>query len=203
MLKMVAETIPGYNYGEPGVPRSPVSMTELEQLKRTVGWTLEDERALEMAGEVLRDQARLVVEHWRSQIIAGIPHLACHSRSLNGEQLPNYLARSNLRFEQWILDTCFRPHDQAWLDYQNEIAVRHMEPRKNQTDGVESTHYVPFRDVLAFTVVMNDTIRPYLAAKGDAPADVERMHAAWKKSLQLQLALWANPYMSRETPDQW
>ena len=106
MLKMVAETIPGYNYGVPGVPRSPVSMTELEQLKRTVGWTLEDERALEMAGEALRDQARLVVERWRSQIIAGIPHLARHSRSLNGEKLPNYLARSNLRFEQWILDTC-------------------------------------------------------------------------------------------------
>jgi hypothetical protein len=34
MLKMVAETIPGYNYGEPGVPPSPVSMTKLEQLKR-------------------------------------------------------------------------------------------------------------------------------------------------------------------------
>jgi hypothetical protein len=203
MLKMVAETIRGYNYGEPGVPRSPVSMAEFEQLKRTIGWTLADECALEMAGEVLRDQVRWVVEHWRSQIIAGISHLARHSRSLHGEKLPTYLERSNLRFEQWILDTCFRPYDQTWLDYQNEIAVRHMTPRKNQTDGVLSTPYVPLRDVLAFTAVMNDTIRPYLAAKGHSPADVEKMHAAWKRSLQIQLALWANPYMSRKTIDQW
>jgi hypothetical protein len=86
-------------------------------------------------GLTVRDQARLVVKHWRGQIIAGIPHLARHSRGLHGEKLPTYLERSNLRFEQWILDTCFRPYDQSWLDYQNEIAVRHMAPRKIKQTG--------------------------------------------------------------------
>lgn len=202
-MQRIADLIPGYSYGDAAVSASPVSMTELEQLKRTVGWSPDDPRLLEMAGEVLRDQVRSVVEHWRGRIIASIPHLARHSRDIHGDKLPDYLGRSNLRFEQWILDTCFRPYDQAWLDYQNEIAVRHMAARKNMTDHVQSTAYVPLRDVIAFTAVMNDTILPYLRAKGHGLAEVERMHSAWRKSLQLQLALWTKPYMSRQVADQW
>ena len=202
-MQRVADTIPGYAFGDSQVARSPISTGELEQLKTTVGWTLEDEQALKMAGELLRDQVKSVVEHWRSGIIAGIPHLARHSRALDGKKLPDYLARSNLRFEQWILDTCFRSYDQAWLDYQNEIAVRHMSPRKNQTDSVVSTAFVPLRDIIAFTAVMNDTIRDYLSAKGSTTADIEKMHGAWKKSLQLQLALWAHPYLAYAGVSEW
>jgi hypothetical protein len=66
--------------------------------------------------------------------------------------------------------------------------------KKNQVDGVRSTPHVPLRDIIAFVAVMNDTIKPYLAAKGHAPAEVDGMHRAWCKSLQLQLALWARPY---------
>ena len=66
--------------------------------------------------------------------------------------------------------------------------------KKNQVDGVRSTPYVPLRDIVAFVAVMNDTIKPYLAGKGHAPAEVEKMHRAWCKSLQLQLALWARGY---------
>jgi hypothetical protein len=30
------------------------------------------------------------------------------------------------------------------------------------------------------------------------------MHGAWRKSLQLQIALWAQPYCSKAlAPDQW
>jgi len=35
-----------------------------------------------VAGEVLTGQTRQIVEHWRSGIIAGISHLARHSRTL-------------------------------------------------------------------------------------------------------------------------
>jgi hypothetical protein len=100
-------------------------MREFEALTVTAGFSDEDRRYLLMAGEVLRNQIRRIVEHWRSGIIAGIPHLARHSRSPEGSALPDYLAKSNLRFEQWILDTCLRPYDQDWLNYQHEIALRH------------------------------------------------------------------------------
>jgi hypothetical protein len=85
-----------------------VSLSELEELKTTVGFTDEDESYLRLAGEVLGDQTKQVVERWRNGIIASIPNLARHSRSPEGNALPEYLAKSNQRFEQWILDTCLR-----------------------------------------------------------------------------------------------
>ena len=104
-------------------------------------------------------------------------------------------------FEQWILDTCLREYDQEWLNYQHEIALRHTSAKKNRTDGAESTAYVPYRDIAAFTTVLVETMKPYLAAKGNSVAEVEAMHSAWAKSLQLQIALWAQVYMASSKSD--
>lgn len=193
-FKRVSGKIPGYSYGAPQVVRLPISIWELDELKISAGFTAEDERYLRLAGEVLSGQTWRVVEHWRSKIIAGIPHLARHSKTPEGNPIPEYVANSDLRFQQWILDTCLRPYDLDWANYQQEIALRHMAARKNKTDGVRSTPYVPFRDILAFVAVMNETIKPYLAAKGDSAAEIERMHQAWCKSMQLQMSLWAAAY---------
>jgi hypothetical protein len=200
---MIAEHIPGYTYGAPEMPRSPVSLSELEDLKKTVGFTDEDQRNLRLAGEVLADQAKQLVEHWRG-IVAKTPHLARHSHTSDGKPIPRYAENSGLRFQQWVLDTCFRSYDQDWLNYAQEIALRHTPLKKNKTDGVESTSYVPLRDYLAFIAVINETTKPYLAAKGHTAADVEKMHGAWCKSLSIQAALWARPYTdTKQAPDKW
>jgi hypothetical protein len=195
-MKTVAQHIPGYSYGTAEVPKSPVSMREFAELQTSTGFTNEEQCCLRLAGEVLRGQARQSVEHWHG-IIAGIPNLAWHSRGPEGDPIPEYIAKSNLRFEQWILDSCLRPYDKDWIDYQQQIALRHTSTGKNQVDGVRSTPFVPLRDIIAFVAVMNQTIRPYLAAKGNPVEEVEGMHGAWCKSLQLQLALWAGTYKGR------
>jgi Protoglobin len=203
-MRATPEHISGYLYGSPEVPISTISALDLANLKISAGFTEEDQRYLRLAGEVLEDQAMRVVEHWRSRIIASIPNLARHSRSPEGNPLPNYLAASNLRFEQWILDTCLRPYDQDWINYQQEIALRHTTLKKNKVDGVQSTPYVPLRDIIAFVAVMNETIKPYLAAKGHSAEDVDAMHRAWCKSMQLQLAIWVKAYDGSDQPqDQW
>jgi hypothetical protein len=200
----VSDHIPGYSYGTAEVAKSPISMRELQDLKASVGFTEQDQQYLRLAGEVLADQTKQIVEHWRSRIIAGIPNLARHSRTPEGDPIPQYLANSNLRFQQWILDTCLRPYDQDWINYQQEIALRHTTLKKNKVDGVQSTPYVPLRDVIAFIAVMNQTIKPYLAAKGNSVEEIEKMHQAWCKSIQLQLALWAAPYTdTRQAPNEW
>jgi len=198
----IADPIHGYTYGAASVPTSPVTLSEFDALKATAGFTVEDEHLLRQAGEALADQTEAIVTRWRSDIIARIPNLARHSRSLDGQPIPEYLAQSNLRFRQWILDTCFRPYDQDWLNYQHEIALRHTSLKKNTVDGVRSTAYVPFRDIAAFVAVMNDTIKPFMAAKGHVQSVVDGMHRAWCKSVQLQLALWAKPY-STQVVDEW
>ena len=172
-------------------------------LKVSAGFTEQDWQFLRLAGEVLADQTEKIVNQWRSGIIAGIPHLARHSRTPEGDPIPEYLAKSNLRFQQWIMDTCTKPYDQDWLNYQQEIALRHTAAKKNQTDEVHSTSQVPLSDIIAFVAVMNETIKPYLAAKGHAAEDIEKMHLAWCKSMQLQLALWVPVYIdpSRTTSD--
>jgi hypothetical protein len=193
-MQEAAKNIAGYTFGAAEIPASPVSLQDLEQLKISVGFSQEDVRYLALAGKVLADQTQAIVSHWRSGIIAGIPHLARHSRDLDGKALPDYLARSNRRFEQWILDTCLRPYDQDWLNYQQEIALRHTSVKKNRTDQVKSTPSIPLRDIIAFITVMNDTIKPHLAAKGHTVDEVEKMHKAWRSSMQLQIALFAEPY---------
>jgi Protoglobin len=203
-MTKVDQSIPGYSYAAPEVAKSPVSVQDLEQLKTSAEFTKEDERYLRLAGKVLADQTREIVEHWRSRIIANNPNLARHSRTLEGDPIPQYLANSNLRFEQWILDTCERPYDQDWINYQQEIALRHTSSKKNKVDGVRSTPFVPLRDVLAFIAVMNETIKPYLAAKGNSAEEVDKMHRAWCKSMQLQMALWTGPYTEPgQSPKQW
>jgi hypothetical protein len=203
-MQKVAEDIPGYTYGSAEVGISPVSMQQFEELKITTGFTEDDERYLRLAGEVLAGQTEQIVKHWRSGIIASIPNLARHSRTPEGEAAPEYLAKSNLRFEQWILDTCLRPYDQEWLNYQHEIALRHTSLKKNQTDNVRSTSHVPLRDVVAFVAVINETIKPYLAAKGHSPEEVDAMHHAWCRSMQLQIALWSKPYIdAAQTANEW
>jgi Protoglobin len=202
-MKKIAEHMPGYSYGTAEVATSPVSMLDLESLKISAGFTEEDQYFLRLAGEVLTNQTRQIVEHWRSNIIARIPNLARHSRTPQGNPIPEYLAASNLRFEQWILDTCLRPYDQDWINYQQEIALRHTSSKKNKVDGVQSTPYVPLRDIIAFTAVMNETIKPYLAAKGNSVEEVGKMHRAWCKSIQMQLALWVGPYTDSGQLEEW
>jgi Protoglobin len=92
--------------------------------------------------------------------------------------------------------------DQVWLDYQQEIALRHTSLKKNQVDRVQSTPHVPLRDIIAFIPVMNETIKPYLTAKCHPAGEVEKMHRAWCKSLQLQIALWTGLY-AKLTPTEW
>ena len=61
-MKSGPEHIHGYTYGTPEVSPSPVSLQELESLQVSVGFTTETQTYLRMAGEVLTDQTRRVVE---------------------------------------------------------------------------------------------------------------------------------------------
>src|SRR3712207_128686 len=112
-----------------------------------------------------------------------------------GNANEEYLGRVRERFKQWILDTCERPYDQEWLDYQQEIALRHTRAKKNQTDGAQETpDYVPLRYLISFVYPITATIRPFLENKGHTSEEVEKMHQAWFKSVVLQVALWSQPY---------
>lgn len=183
--------IPGYTYGS--AAPSPVTMKEFEELKQAVLFTAEDEKYLKMAGEVLKDQIDAVLDLWYG-FVGSHPHLVYYFSGPDGKPDANYLAAVRQRFGQWILDTCHRPHDQTWLNYQHEIGLRHHRTKKNKTDNVRSVPIVPLRYLIAFIYPITATIKPFLAKKGHRPEEVDKMHQAWFKSVTLQVALWSYPY---------
>lgn len=189
----MSEAIPGYTYGTAQVAQSPVSQEEWELLKQTVLWTAEDEQYLRMAGEVLSDQIDAILDLWYG-FVASHAHLVYYFTGPDGQPIADYLNRVRRRFGQWILDTCRRPYDQDWLNYQIEIALRHYRTKKNQTDGVQSVPMIPLRYMIAFIYPITATIREFLTRKGHSAAEVDRMHQAWFKSIVLQVTLWSYPY---------
>lgn len=202
---MIADRVPGYDYGSPNSAQSPIGTDEFELLKQSAGFTSEDEHWLRIAGEVLADRTKDLVGKWRDAIAAH-PHLARYSLRPDGQKDSKYSEASGLRFQQWVLDTCFRPYDRDWLNYQQEIALRHTTAKKNKTDNVESAPFIHLRHLIAFTAVMIDPeiLRPFLSAKGHSASEVEKMHRAWCKSLLLQIALWTEPYTNPQlAPHEW
>jgi hypothetical protein len=187
-------TIAGYTYGQPTVPRSPLTLEELALLEHTVLWSKEDQRSLQQAGEVLEDQIEAILDLWYG-FVGSQPQLVRAFLDASGQPLTDYLQRVRARFGQWIRDTCRRPHDQAWLDYQYEIGLRHHRTKKNATDNAPAADgIVPLRYLIALIAPIVLTIREFLAKKGHAPHEVDRMHQAWLKAVVLQVALWSLPY---------
>jgi hypothetical protein len=189
---MSVQTIPGYTYGTAEAARSPVSMEEFADLQKATMFTEEDVRYLRMAGEVLADQVEDILDLWYGWV-GSQPHLVYYFSGPDGQPDMNYLQAVRRRFGQWILDTCNRPYDRDWLNYQHEIGLRHHRAKKNQTDGVRSVPHIPMRYLVAFIYPITATIKPFLTKKGHSPEDVEKMHQAWTKSVIMQVALWCHP----------
>jgi hypothetical protein len=186
--------IPGYTYGTDAVARSPVGLQELELLKATLLLGDDDLAALRRSGEVLAPRVEEILDVWYGFVGAN-PHLLAAFSDPDGQPDQAYLAAVRQRFGRWILDTARADYDQAWLDYQHEIGLRHHRSGKNRTDGARAADHIPLRYVLALLVPITTTLKPFLAEGGAAPEEVEAMHQAWVKAVLLQVILWSHPYV--------
>jgi hypothetical protein len=186
--------IPGYTYGTDAVARSPLSLGELELLQATLLLGDDDLAALRRSGEVLAPQVEEVLDVWYGFVGAN-PHLLAAFTGPDGQPDQAYLAAVRRRFGRWILDTARAEFDQAWLDYQHEVGLRHHRSGKNRTDGARAADHIPLRYVLALLVPITTTLKPFLAEGGATPDEVEAMHQVWVKAVLLQVILWSHPYV--------
>jgi hypothetical protein len=189
----------GYTYGSTALPASPVTPAELAELHQSVLWSEDDAQALRRAARILTPLTDGILDVWYG-FVAAHPHLVATFAGPDGRPDADYLATVRDRFARWIVDLCTRDHDEVWLAYQDEIALRHHTAKKNHTDAVDSpaTH-VPLRHLIALIVPITLTIRDFLAADGTDQAEVESMYQAWFKAVTLSVVLWARPY----SPDLW
>ncbi|HET6428528.1 MAG TPA: protoglobin domain-containing protein [Phycisphaerae bacterium] len=186
--------VPGYTYGSTAVAHCPVACDDFEMMKQSVLFSDEDVEYLHLSHDILKDEIEDILDVWYD-FLGSQPQLVATFAGPDGEPIGEYLAAVRQRFGQWILDTARAEYDQRWLDYQQEIGLRHHRTKKNQTDGVSSTDIVPFRYLFLLIFPVTSTLKPFLARKGHSAEDVEKMHAAWVKSCLLQLTLWSYPYV--------
>ena len=188
------DRIHGYTYGTGEAATSPLTMEDLNRLRDVVALSADDEAALREAARILADQADDMVTAYRAQL-GRLPWLAGYTGHPDGTPNPAYSAASKPRFDRWIIDACTRPLDQNWLDYQQEIGLRHSRAKKNKTDNADSLEQIPMRYLLAFAAVVIATARDYLAARGAPPEQVDRMHVAFTKSVMLHVTVWTRAYV--------
>lgn len=187
--------VPGYDYRQPSLARAPYTMADLAALQKTLLFTEEDVEALRRSKAILADQTDAILDVWYG-FVASTPELVVFfGDARTGKPDGAYLEAVRKRFALWILDTADASYDQAWLDWQYEIGLRHNKLKKNRTDKVNSTAQVDFRYVPALTIPITTTLKPFLAKKGASAAEVDRMHAAWVKAVLLQAILWSHPYV--------
>jgi len=184
--------IAGYDFGTSASARSPVTFEELSHVEQTVGWTRDDEQLLRKHAELFRSQAEEMVGSWRA-VIGAQPHLSQWFVGPDGMPDEEYKARVKPRFVQWVVDVATRPHDRAWLDYQEEIGLRHTPAKKNRTDGGHTPPLVPMRYLLAFVPVVTD-VRGFLSAGIADAAELQAVERAWTKAVHLHVTLWCRPY---------
>jgi hypothetical protein len=71
---MIKTDIPGYTYGTDAVPRSPVSLDELELLQATLLLGENDRAALRRSSDILAPQVDAILDVWYGFVGAN-PHL--------------------------------------------------------------------------------------------------------------------------------
>src|SRR5262245_27959908 len=190
-----APSIPGYRYGDPTLPRSPVSTEDLAQLEAVLLFTDDDLAALRRPGVIMVPQTEAIVNAFYGFFGSHAPLLDTFSTPQGPSQ--EYQAHVFARFGQWIADTCRGQYDEAWLAYQQEIGRRHF-TGKNETDGPAAActpPFIPLRYVIPLAYATYATVRAFLEKGETDPAAVEQMAQAWLKSVLLQVTLWSQPYV--------
>ena len=190
-----AAPMPGYDHGQRHLARAPYTLDELRALQRSMLFGGADVQALRRSRAILADQTDAVLDVWYGFVAATPELVRFFSDARTGRPDAAYLEAVRKRFARWILDTSDANYDQAWLDWQYEIALRHHRTKKNRTDGAPSVPQVDYRYIPALTIPVTTTLRPFLAKKGASAEDVDAMHAAWVKAVLLQAILWSHPYV--------
>jgi hypothetical protein len=130
-------------------------------------------------------------------VIGSQPHLAHWFVKPEGAPDDAYKASVKRRFVQWVVDVALRPHDRDWLNYQEEIGLRHTPAKKNKTDGAHTPPVVPLRYLLGFVPVVLP-IRQFFAEGIKNEAELKRLEDAWTRAVLLHIALWSRPYVKED-----
>lgn len=188
--------IPGYRFADPTLPAAPLSLEELAELRGTLLLDDDDIEALRASGPILEPHIEELLDVWYG-FVGNTPHLLYYFSNAAGQPQPEYLARVRARFGQWVRDTARAQFDEVWLAWQIEIGRRHHTIGKNRTDHADAAPIIHFRHLVALTIPVVMTMRPFLERGAESAPRVDAMHRAWLKAVLLTAILWSYPYVER------
>jgi hypothetical protein len=143
-----------------------------------------------------RAKAESMVDAWRA-VIGSQSQLSQAFVKPDGTPDNEYKASVKPRFVQWVVDVALRPHDREWLNYQQEIGLRHTPARKNKTDGGHTSPVVPFRYLIG-SLPMVFSIRAFFADTIQDEVELKRLEDAWAKAVLLHITLWSRAYVPED-----
>jgi hypothetical protein len=96
------QKIPGYDFGTDKVAKSPITMQEWEELKKSALFSEEDVVYLRLSEDVLADQVDELLQTWRG-IIFDHPHLRAYDENPKSHEVDtDYTQAVAKRFGQWV-----------------------------------------------------------------------------------------------------
>ena len=172
-----------------------ISLREFALLQKSVLFTEEDVPYLRMSRGVLAPHVDELLDVWYG-FVGSNSHLVYYfSHPTTKEPDAAYLNKVRGRFRAWVLMTADANFDQAWLNLQLELGLRHHRLKKNQTDNAEAVDHIPLRYLIALHYPITTTLKPFLARGGHSEKDVQGMYEAWRKAVLLTTILWSQPYV--------
>ena len=138
------EKIHGYDYGTDKVAKSPITMKEWEELKKSALFSEEDVVYLRLSEGVLADQVDDLLKTWRG-IIFDHPHLRGYDEDPKTHAVDTDYAKAvGKRFGQWVLDTARAQYNQSGSTISTKLACAITAARRiKRTTAIRSVIFVP------------------------------------------------------------
>ena len=194
MAVLYKSNIKGYIYGKPEVPKAKITMQEFQLLLDSALWTKEDEENRKILGEIIKenmnDILNAIVNYFGSK-----EYLLYYFKDETGTTtISEYVNNTVDRLAQWLLDICFRPLDESFINYNYLIGLRHTEIGKGKADNVKTIPHIPLRYMVTCIFPVTAVLKSFIAKKIDDPVLVDKLYHTWFKLQVITTALFLIPY---------
>jgi len=186
--------IKGYIYGKPEVPKAKITIQEFQLMLDSVLWTKEDEENRKILGEIIKenmnDILNAIVNYFGSK-----EYLLYYFKDKTGTTtVSEYVNNTVDRLAQWLLDLCFRPLDENFINYNYLIGLRHTEIEKGKADNVGTIPHIPLRYMVTCVFPITAVLKSFIEKKVDDPVIVDKLYHTWFKLQVITTALFLIPY---------
>jgi len=185
--------VPGYTFGQ--VSRAPISEKDLQLMLDSVLWTKEDEDNRKVLGDIFKKHMKEILDAIVNYV-GSREYLLYYFKDKSGTTtITEYVSNSVGRIAQWILDCCYRPLDQKFIDYQYEIGLRHTPLKKGKADNVQTVDLVHARYMVTFIFPFTAALKPFIQKEVEDFVLADKLYHTWFKLVTVCASIYIYPFV--------